>query len=72
MLSSSGFPTGTTGHVSLRVLPTGNEVMVSWAFVTVNTKFAYNNNKIIPGNNSGGGVGASWWYGQGVYSLSLG
>jgi hypothetical protein len=29
---SSGFPSGITGHVSFRFLPTGNEVMVSWAF----------------------------------------
>jgi hypothetical protein len=109
---SSGFPTGVTGHVAFRFLPTGNEVMVSWAFdiaadttlkngetiVTVNTKFAYNDNKIIPGNNVGAdltgnvyapayltdagafqyagpsyeGSGASYWYGQGVYTLSLG
>jgi hypothetical protein len=29
---SSGFPAGITGHVSFRFLPTGHEVMVSWAF----------------------------------------
>ena len=29
---SSGFPAGITGHVAFRFLPTGNEVMVSWAF----------------------------------------
>ena len=109
---SSGFPTGVTGHVAFRFLPTGNEVMVSWAFdiasdttlkngetiVTVNTKFAYSDNKIIPGNNVGAdltgnvyapayltdagafqyagpsyeGSGTSYWYGQGVYTLSLG
>ena len=109
---SSGFPAGVTGHVAFRFLPTGNEVMVSWAFdiaadttlrngetiVTVATKFAYNDNKIIPGNNVGAdltgnvyapayltstaefqyagpsyeGSGASYWYGQGVYTLSLG
>ena len=110
---SSGFPAGVTGHVSLRFLPTGNEVMVSWALtiapgtvmksgatmVTVSTTFAYGDNKIIPGNNSGGGLtgqvyapayltpaGAfqycgpsytdsssnSWWFGQGIYTRSLG
>ena len=109
---SSGFPTGITGHVAFRFLPTGKEVMVSWAFdiaagttlhtgdaiVTVDSKFAYNDNKIIPGNNSGAdltgnvyapayltsaaafkyggpsyaGSTASYWYGQGVYTLSLG
>jgi Pectate lyase superfamily protein len=108
----SGFPTGITGHVAFRFLPTGNEVMVSWAFdiasgttldanttiATVATKFSYNDNKLVPGNNSGGGLsgnvyapasvspggvfkysgpsytssGPSWWYGQGVYTLSLG
>lgn len=108
----SGFPTGITGHVSFRILPTGHEVMVSWAFdiatnttlhegdaiVTVDPKFAYNDNKVIPGNNSGGGLtgnvyapayltpaaafkycgltytssGSSYWYGQGIYTLSLG
>jgi hypothetical protein len=110
---SSGFPSGVTGHVAFRSLPTGNEVMVSWAFdiaegttlktgeaiVTVNSRFAYNDNKIIPGNNVGAGLtgnvyapayltdgasfqyagptyessgGASYWYGQGIYTLSLG
>jgi len=109
---NTGLATGVTGHVSFRFLPTGNEVMVSWAFdiasgttlkagetiVTVNTKFAFNDNKVIPGNNSGGGLtgnvyapayltdaaafqyagptytssGASYWYGQGIYTLSLG
>jgi hypothetical protein len=109
---SSGFPAGITGHVAFRFLPTGNEVMVSWAFaiasgtvlasnttiVTAASKFAYNDNKIILGNNTGGGLsgnayapasvspgglfkysgpsytssGTSWWYGQGVYTLSLG
>ncbi|HJP73566.1 MAG TPA: glycosyl hydrolase family 28-related protein [Pseudonocardiaceae bacterium] len=109
---NTGFPDGITGHVSFRFLPTGNEVMVSWAFdiragttlhngdpiVTVSPKFAYNDNKIIPGNNAGAdltgnvyapayltkdavfkycgptyqGAGASWWYGQGIYTLSLG
>jgi hypothetical protein len=109
---NTGFPTGISGHVSFRYLPSGNEVMVSWAFdiaantalhngdaiVTVSPKFAYNDNKIIPGNNAGAnltgnvyapayltkdavfkycgptyqGAGASWWYGQGIYSLSVG
>jgi hypothetical protein len=110
---SSGFPAGITGHVAFRVLPTGNEVMVSWAFdiaagttmktaeaiVTVNSQFAYTDNKVIPGNNMGadltGNVYApayltsaavfqyagpsyesstavSWWYGQGIYTRSLG
>jgi hypothetical protein len=64
---SSGFPAGITGNVSFRSLPTGNEVMVSWslaiaagttlrtgnAIVTVASKFAYNDNKVIPGNNNG-------------------
>jgi pectate lyase-like protein len=109
---TSGFPTGITGHVAFRMMPSGREVMVSWAFdiasgtvmsssdpiVTVDGKFAYSDNKVIPGNNSGGGLsgnvyapayvtggavfkycgpaytssGTSWWYGQGVYTLSLG
>jgi hypothetical protein len=110
---NTGFPAGITGHVSFRFLPTGNEVMVSWAFAiasgttlnsgtalaTVASKFAYNDNKLVPGNNSGGGLtgnvyapgyltaagifkyagpsykssgAASYWYGQGVYTLSLG
>ncbi|HUN36583.1 MAG TPA: glycosyl hydrolase family 28-related protein [Trebonia sp.] len=110
---SSGFPAGITGHVAFRFLPTGNEVMVSWALtiaagttvksgeaiVTVNTEFAWGDNKIIPGNNAGGGLtgnvyapayltpagvfqysGAtytstssnSWWFGQGIYTKSLG
>lgn len=109
---SSGFPAGVTGHVAFRFLPTGHEVMVSWALdiaagtvmqdgtaiVTVDGKFAYADNKVIPGNNSGGGLtgnvyapayltpgavfkycgpsytssGTSWWYGQGIYTLSLG
>ncbi len=109
---NTGFPAGISGHVSFRFLPTGNEVMVSWAFAiasgtTLNSgtalatganKFAYNDNKIIPGNNSGGGLpanmyapayitsagifkyggpsytssGTSYWYGQGIYTLSVG
>jgi hypothetical protein len=112
---SSGFPAGITGHVAFRFLPTGNEVMVSWAFdiasgttldstthiVAIDPKFAYSDNKLVPGNNTGGGLsgnvyapaaitpksagpyfqyvgpsykssGTSWWYGQGIYTLSLG
>jgi pectate lyase-like protein len=110
---SSGFPAGITGHVSFRMLPTGNEVMVSWAMtiaagttvksgesiVTVNSKFAWGDNKIVPGNNTGGGLtgnvyapayltsgavfqyagpsfesstNTAWWFGQGIYTLSLG
>ena len=109
---SSGFPAGVTGHVAFRFLPTGHEVMVSWALAiasgttlksgetiaTVAGQFSYGDNKIIPGNNTGGGLsgnvyapasvspgglfkytgpsytgsGTSWWYGQGIYTLSLG
>jgi Pectate lyase superfamily protein len=109
---SSGFPSGITGHLSFRFLPTGNEVMVSWALAiasgttlnsnttiaTVATKFSYGDNKLIPGNNDGGGLpgnvyapasmspgglfkysgpsykssGTSWWFGQGIYTLSVG
>jgi hypothetical protein len=110
---SSGFPAGITGHVAFRLMPSGNEVMVSWAItiaagttvksgaaiVTVNSKFAYGDNKIIPGNNTGGGLtgnvyapayltsgavfqyagpsfesstNTAWWFGQGIYTLSLG
>jgi hypothetical protein len=109
---STGLPSGWTGHVSFRFLPTGNEVMVSWAFdiasgtavkagltvATLATKFYYNDNKIVPGNISGGGLSGNqyapafvtakgifqyegpsftatstaWWYGQGIYTLSLG
>jgi hypothetical protein len=109
---SSGLPAGWTGHVSFRFLPTGNEVMASWAFdiasgtvvkgastlVTANSIFHYTDNKVLPGNISGGGLsgnqyapayvtaagnfqyngpaftasGAAWWYGQAVYTLSLG
>ena len=67
---SSGFPSGITGHVAFRFLPTGNEVMVSWAFaiasgttlnsnttiVAAASEFSYDDNKFIPGNNSGGGL----------------
>ena len=67
----SGFPAGITGHVAFRLLPTGDrDVMVSWALaiaagttldsgaaiVTVDTKFAYGDNKLFPGNNEGGGL----------------
>jgi hypothetical protein len=109
---SSGFPTGITGHVAFRALPTGNEVIVSWALtiaadttmkngdtiVTVNSRYAYTDNKVIPANIAGAdltgnvyapayltpaaefqyngpsyeGSGDSWWFGQGVYTLSLG
>jgi len=64
---TSGFPAGITGHVAFRVLPTGHEVMVSWTLtiaagttlkigttiVGVDTKFAFSDNKVIPGNNAG-------------------
>jgi len=109
---SSGLPAGWTGHVSCRFLPTGNEVMVSWALtiasgtavsraqaiVTLGSRFHYTDNKVLPGNITGGGLngnqyapasvtptgafqyngpalggsGAAWWYGQGVYTLTLG
>jgi hypothetical protein len=109
---STGLPSGWTGHVSCRFLPTGNEVMLSWAFdiasgtavsssqavVTLGSRFHYTDNKILPGNIAGGGVsgnqyapayvtssgvfqysgpalsgaGTAWWYGQGIYTLSLG
>ena len=66
----AGSPTGVTGHVGFRVLPTGSEVMVTWAIdiasgtkmtsgetiVTAATRFAYTDNKVIPGNNQGGGL----------------
>lgn len=68
--SNSTFPTGITGHVAFRFLPTGTEVMVTWAIdiasgtvltsgesiVTVDTKYAYTDNKVVPGNNLGGGL----------------
>jgi hypothetical protein len=68
--SNSAFPAGVTGHVAFRFLPTGSEVMVTWAFaiasgtkltsgetiVTVDTKYAYTDNKVVPGNNLGGGL----------------
>jgi len=103
---------GWTGHVSARFLPTGNEVMVSWALdiaggttvspgqvvVTLASNLCYTDNKHLPGDLSGGGStshqyapavltaagnfqyeGPSftasstvWWYGQAVYTLSLG
>jgi hypothetical protein len=66
--------------------------------VTANSIFHYTDNKVLPGNISGGGLsgnqyapayvtaagnfqyngpaftasGAAWWYGQAVYTLSLG
>ncbi|WP_034266180.1 glycosyl hydrolase family 28-related protein [Actinospica robiniae] len=66
----TGFPTGVTGHVAFRVLPTGSEIMVTWALdiasgtkltsgesiVAVASRFAYTDNKVIPGNNQGGGL----------------
>jgi Pectate lyase superfamily protein len=109
---STGLPSGWTGHVSARFLPTGHEVMVSWALdiaggtavspgqvvVTLASNLCYTDNKHLPGDLSGGGVtghqyapavltaagnfqyeGPSftasstvWWYGQAVYTLSLG
>jgi len=97
--------------VSCRFLPTGNEVMLSWAFdiaaktavtngetiVTLPSGYHYTDNKILPGNLSGAVSGnqyapgyvtaagafqyngaafnsasTGWWYGQGIYTLSLG
>jgi hypothetical protein len=109
---STGLPAGITGGISFRYLPTGDEVLVSWALaiaagttlksgtaiVTVDPIFAFTDNKIIPGNNSGAdltgnvyapafltsaavfkycgpsyeGSTASYWYGQGVYTRSVG
>jgi hypothetical protein len=110
---SSGFPAGITGNVSFRFLPTGNEVMVSWALaiasgtkmasnttvVTAASMYSANDNKLLPGNATGAGLsgnvyaaasmspggifkylgpaytstgGSSWWFGQGVYTLSVG
>jgi hypothetical protein len=109
---SSGLPSGWTGHVSCRFLPTGNEVMISWALdiasgtvvgkdtavVTLGSRFHYTDNKVLPGNIGGGGLtanqyapasvtptgtfqyngppftasGTAWWYGQAIYTLSLG
>jgi hypothetical protein len=110
---TSGFPTGFTGNVSFRFLPTGNEVIVSWALaiasgtkvasnttiVTAASLYSANDNKLLPGNATGSGLsgnvyapaemspggifkylgpaytstgGSSWWFGQGVYSLSVG
>jgi hypothetical protein len=108
---STGLPSGVTGHVAFRAVPTGHEIMVSWSFaiasgtkltagesiVTIDSRLAYGDNKVIPGNNTGGGLsgnvyapgavapggifkyagptytssGTSWWYGQGIYTLSL-
>ena len=110
---TSGFPAGFTGSVSFRFLPTGNEVMVSWALaiasgtkmasnttiVTAASMYSANDNKLLPGNATGAGLsgnvyaaasmspggifkylgpaytstgGSSWWFGQGVYTLSVG
>jgi hypothetical protein len=108
---STGLPSGWTGHVSCRFLPTGNEVMLSWAFdiaaktavtngetiVTLPSGYHYTDNKVLPGNISGAVAGnqyapayvtatgafqyngaafnstsTGWWYGQGIYTLSLG
>jgi Pectate lyase superfamily protein len=108
----SGLPSGWTGNVSFRFLPTGNEVMVSWALdiaagtavssglvvVSPNSEFHYSDNKVLPADLAGGGVtghqyapavltatgnfqyegpsftatGTAWWYGQGIYTRSLG
>jgi hypothetical protein len=110
--SNSGFPAGISGEVSFRFMPTGNEVMVTWALTvaagitlrngtpifTVDKIFVYSANKVIPGNNVGAdltgyvyapacvtstgafqycgpsyeGSTASYWSGQGVYTLSKG
>ena len=109
---ASGLPEGWTGHVSARIMPTGHEVMLSWAFniaagtavsneqvaAVLGSRFRYADNKILPGNVNGGGLAGSqyapafltpagqfqyhgpsftaastaWWYGQGLYTLSLG
>jgi hypothetical protein len=64
---STGFPTGWSGHISCRLMPTGNEVMVSWALdiasgtavtaletiAMLAGKFRYTANKILPGNIAG-------------------
>jgi hypothetical protein len=107
----TGLPSGWTGHVSLRFLPTGNEVMVSWAFdvapgtavhsgmvvATVASGFQYSDNKVLSGNIAGAtftgnqyapgsvtpagtfqyngpafnSTSTGWWYGQGIYTLSV-
>ena len=109
---AGGLPTGITGDVAFRILPTGQEVMVTWALsiasgtvltngqsiLTANPKFAYSDTKVVPGNLAGGGLStdtyapayltsgavfqyhgpthtataAAKWYGQGIYTLSLG
>jgi hypothetical protein len=67
---NTGFPPGWTGQVSFRFLPTGNEVMVSWALDIAGgtavssglvvaapaATFCYSDNKVVPGNVAGGGV----------------
>ena len=108
----TGLPSGWTGHVSLRFLPTGNEVIISWAFdiapgtdvhnglavATLANGFCYSDNKVLPGNIAGASftgneyapgsvtpagtfeysgpafnsTGVGWWYGQGIYTLSVG
>ncbi|HEY1918553.1 MAG TPA: glycosyl hydrolase family 28-related protein [Streptosporangiaceae bacterium] len=113
---NTGLPSGWSGEVSFRELPTGHEVMVSWELtiaagttvtsgtpvVTVDTKFGYAGNKVIPANIAGAdltgnvyaaayitsnskaapvfqydgpafeGSAPAYWFGQGVYTLSLG
>lgn len=69
--SNATFLSGVTGHVAFRFLPTGSEVMVSWAldiasgtalttgesiFTIPDAKYVYTDNKVIPGNNLGGGL----------------
>jgi hypothetical protein len=104
---------GGISNGNTAVLPTGNEVMIGWAFdiasgttattyqalTTLASRFHYTDNKFIPGNIAGGGLtgnlyapavvsptgvfqyegpsftasgSTAWWYGQGVYTLSVG
>jgi hypothetical protein len=111
--TGTALPTGITGNVSFRFLPTGNEVMVSWGLaiasgtkmtsgttiVTAASLYSAGGNKLIPANATGSGLtgnvyapaemspggafkylgptytstgGSSWWFGQGVYTLSVG
>jgi hypothetical protein len=112
IIYKTGFPSGWTGQISFRFLPTGNEVMVSWALditggtavssglvvATPVAAFHYSDNKVVPGNLAGGGVtghqyapavltaagnfqyegpsftasSTAWWYGQGIYTLTVG
>jgi hypothetical protein len=67
---NTGLPTGWTGHVSCRLLPTGNEVMITWAIAIASgtvvkaattvamlaSIFHYTDNKIVPGNINSGGL----------------